>query len=363
MLGEDAAEQVAQRTCLQAWQHLASLQPGSVFAIWLYRLGIDCCIEELRRTNRFQPLPPDSPDPLETVDPGAHVIGLEQALEQLPADDRLLLHMRIVDELPYAVIAGMLGIEPGAVGSRLDDARARLYSVLRRTVQDNALQADDTTAPVGFVNRMRDRLPGRRRDRVAFLRYVATAAAGVILLVVAVLAIRPTAPRDAGAFIRTDLLREDSAPAAARTRGMESMSLEQAQAETPWPIRQPRDLPEGFTLVAIEHGFAYDIARGPTVVLHYQSQAGASSELSLLQLQPTGTTQLVEPVAEGAATPVPVGNATGMFIDGQWLGPTWQRGTLARVVLETSGLLLQLQGDPRQGWDATHLAEVAASVH
>lgn len=229
--------------------------------------------------------------------------------------------------------------------------------------QNAALQTDTATAPPGFVKRVRDNLPDPRRDRAVALRYVATAAAGVILLVLAVLAIRPAAPREASVFVRSDLLREDSSPAGARTRGMESMSLEQAQAETPWPIRQPRDLPEGFTLVAIEHGFVYNVARGPTVVLHYQSQAGASSELSLLQLQPTGKTQLVEPVAEGAATPMPVGNATGLFIDGQWAGLSWQRGTLARVVLEDSGLLIQLQGDPRQGWDATHLAEIAASVH
>lgn len=133
MVGTDEAEHVAQQTCVQAWQHLTSFQPGSVFATWLYRLGIDCCIEHLRNTNRFRAAPPlDSPDPLDStpLTEQKQTVDLEQALEQLPADDRLLLHMRIVDELPYAVIGGMLGIEPGAVGSRLYRARARLYALL-----------------------------------------------------------------------------------------------------------------------------------------------------------------------------------------------------------------------------------------
>jgi hypothetical protein len=38
----------------------------------------------------------------------------------------------------------------------------------------------------------------------------------------------------------------------------------------------------------------------------------------------------------------------------------WERGTMLRLVVEQNGLVIQLEADPRDGWDAGRLAEVAA---
>jgi hypothetical protein len=65
---------------------------------------------------------------------------------------------------------------------------------------------------------------------------------------------------------------------------------------------------------------------------------------------------------------VPVGSdgRTGLLIDGQWIErngqQTWEPGTLLRLIVEYGNIVVQLQVDPRGGWDADQLARIAASL-
>ena len=100
-------------------------------------------------------------------------------------------------------------------------------------------------------------------------------------------------------------------------------------------------------------------------MLHYQSRsADHVVELSVTELQASG--EVSEPVAAGSARQVTAGSRSALFIDGQWIerdgAAVWQRGQLARLVFEVEQLTIQLQGDPRDGWDADQLARVAASL-
>jgi RNA polymerase sigma factor (sigma-70 family) len=53
-----------------------------------------------------------------------------QALAQLRADDRVVLDLRFVEELPFAVIGTILGISEVAATSRYRRALARLRDLL-----------------------------------------------------------------------------------------------------------------------------------------------------------------------------------------------------------------------------------------
>ena len=111
---------------------------------------MNCCLDHLRHTHRFQPRPlADAEACLASDVDIAEVIveALEQserhdalawALERLPSDDRLLLHLRLSEGLPYERIAELLELKPSTVGTRLFRARARLHGLIVERMQEGA---------------------------------------------------------------------------------------------------------------------------------------------------------------------------------------------------------------------------------
>ena len=142
MVGPDAAEDVAQQAFLKAWQGLGQFQGASSFGTWLYRLAMNCCLDHLRHTRRFQPLPLEAVEPslpvdedvgetvVEALDQAARRDALAWALERLPSEDRLLLHLRLREGLSYERMAELLEIQPATVGTRLFRVRARLHRLI-----------------------------------------------------------------------------------------------------------------------------------------------------------------------------------------------------------------------------------------
>ena len=59
------------------------------------------------------------------------ILGVRRAIEQLPEDQRAVVVMRDIHELPYKTIADTLGIELGTVKSRLNRGRANLKTILK----------------------------------------------------------------------------------------------------------------------------------------------------------------------------------------------------------------------------------------
>jgi hypothetical protein len=226
-------------------------------------------------------------------------------------------------------------------------------------------------APAGFAERVGASLPARARGpaRLSRLpRFAWVAAAALLVIVVSgSFVAQPDAWASFGLFLRRVVLHETTSTEPQRTLPTGRLTLDQAQSLVPWHILQPSDLPDGFHLVAVEADEMHAFAVGPTIVLHYQPAGGnASRELSLVELQ--AASEAPEPVAPGAARQVPVGSdgRTGLLIDGQWVErngqQTWELGTLLRLIVEYGNIVVQLQVDPRGGWDADQLARIAASL-
>src|SRR5207248_3015008 len=119
MVGPQQAEDVAQQAFLKAWERLGGFRGGAAFGTWLYRLAINLCLDELRRERRARLLPleaaesalADDRDAGEAVadaeERAAQRAALAWALAHLPADDRLLLHLRVGEQLPYDRIGAL----------------------------------------------------------------------------------------------------------------------------------------------------------------------------------------------------------------------------------------------------------------
>lgn len=135
----DVADDVAQETFVRAHRNLASFDTARPFGPWIARIAANLALNHLRSpVSREQELPEghaerasERPDPLSAVlDDEARRV-LDRALQELPAEQRAVFVLRVMEELSYREIADALGIAQGTVMSRLFRARERLREALR----------------------------------------------------------------------------------------------------------------------------------------------------------------------------------------------------------------------------------------
>lgn len=141
---EDAYD-LSQEAFIKAWRGLAQYQFGAEFSTWLYRLTRNVCIDHLRRLRRQPsvpleteqdgelielPLPDSAPGPEERALHGEKQRVLAEAMQALAEEQREILILRVVNDLPYEQIAEILGLPLGTVKSRLARARIQLKKIL-----------------------------------------------------------------------------------------------------------------------------------------------------------------------------------------------------------------------------------------
>jgi RNA polymerase sigma-70 factor, ECF subfamily len=130
-IAREAAEDVVQRVFAALLENdrklLRSFQGRSSLSTWLIGITRHQALSTVRREKaRDLPTPPAAaPGPLEEL---LRVESEEQvaaALDSLPPRERLLLMLHYRDGLPYAEIAGFLGVSPNSVSPLLERARNR----------------------------------------------------------------------------------------------------------------------------------------------------------------------------------------------------------------------------------------------
>ena len=145
---EDAND-VAQETFIKAFKNLHRFKGDSAFYTWLYRIAINCTINFLkkrRRTSGHLSLDDvdanlqNDPDFIErtrgeppTRDVAANELmqRLNEALQQLSENHRLVVTLYDVQGLSHSEIASMMNCSEGTVRSRLYYARLQLQELLK----------------------------------------------------------------------------------------------------------------------------------------------------------------------------------------------------------------------------------------
>ena len=131
MLGDRAsAEDAVQEMALKAWRHRRRIRPELGTARpWLLTIVANEC--RMARRNRWSFVlrfaePAENTTAQERDLAGG--LDLRHQIDRLPYDDRLLLHLYFVLDLPAAEVAQVLRIRTGAVKSRLHRVTRRLRS-------------------------------------------------------------------------------------------------------------------------------------------------------------------------------------------------------------------------------------------
>jgi RNA polymerase sigma-70 factor, ECF subfamily len=132
MLGErGAAEDAVQEMALKGWRHRHRIRPelGTVRPWFLAIVANECRMA--RRERWWSVL--RSAEPVEREARERDVAGgidMRMQIERLAYNDRLLLHLYYVLDLPAGEVAQVLGIRVGAVKSRLHRVTRRLRTEL-----------------------------------------------------------------------------------------------------------------------------------------------------------------------------------------------------------------------------------------
>jgi len=142
----EEAHDLAQEAFVRAYRALRTYRCGGRFAAWLYAIAVNVCTDALRSKRcRSEPLP----------NPGVHVLGcseydpqslyersemqemVQQALGQLPVDQRLAIVLGHLQGLTYREAAEITGKPVGTLKSHAHRGRARLKQLLARYLEDD----------------------------------------------------------------------------------------------------------------------------------------------------------------------------------------------------------------------------------
>jgi RNA polymerase sigma-70 factor (ECF subfamily) len=132
---EDARD-IAQIVFFKAYQHLDSFDPRYKFFSWLYRIGMNECLNHRGRIRRHEDLDPDLLAAGDSAEERAETVlrseAIEASLIRLPVDYRTVIILRHFLELNQAEMAQILELPEKTVKSRLHTARQLMAGHLTR---------------------------------------------------------------------------------------------------------------------------------------------------------------------------------------------------------------------------------------
>ena len=136
---EDASD-LSQDVFIRAFRGLQSFRAQSSIATWLYRIGVNVCLNRVSLKTTLGKLT-DPIDDRQFVDAGAEsasdrilkeerAVHVRAAIAQLPPTQRATLILRTYHDMSHQEIAGVLGSSVGAVKANFFHALANLKKLL-----------------------------------------------------------------------------------------------------------------------------------------------------------------------------------------------------------------------------------------
>jgi len=153
---KENAQDISQECLLRAYKMLRSYRTDSAFSTWIYRICQNLIIDHHRKEKKTQTISLTAPetgdaeftgreiedpggDPSEQVIRSEKIKKIREIINSLPGDLREIIVMRDLEDLSYADISEMLGVEIGTVKSRISRAREKLKEYIIKNNADGEL--------------------------------------------------------------------------------------------------------------------------------------------------------------------------------------------------------------------------------
>ncbi|MGH9346234.1 MAG: RNA polymerase sigma factor [Vicinamibacterales bacterium] len=135
------AEDLLQEVFLHAYRKLESFRGDSSLGTWLYRLGMNQCLDYLRGRRARMNQATDSLDEDGAAEPSSPMpatpiavnrLDLERAIGKLPEGCRAAFLLHDVEGFEHHEVARILGVSEGTSKSQVHKARMKLRAMLTR---------------------------------------------------------------------------------------------------------------------------------------------------------------------------------------------------------------------------------------
>ncbi len=149
-------EDVAQKIFVKIYLSLPKFDNRRPFFPWLYRIAVNQCYDELRRIKRhkvhtFTELSLEDSESIEKLvaqnDPGPAPSGdrtqltalLMKLMDKLPAQQRMAIILRDLEDIPYEKLSQMMDCSEQAVRLKVFRGRNRLRKLIEKAIRRNQL--------------------------------------------------------------------------------------------------------------------------------------------------------------------------------------------------------------------------------
>lgn len=156
------AQDVVQESFALLFRKLHTFRGGSLFSTWLFRIVVNCSIDQRRKRDAVscslarttdpsnEPLD-ESPTPGDRAETRELGDQVQAAISELSPKLRAILALRYLEDMSYEELAATLALSLGTVKSRLARAHLALESVVRTRFPhlDTSSAAPDSAGDVG----------------------------------------------------------------------------------------------------------------------------------------------------------------------------------------------------------------------
>lgn len=144
-LPAEEALDMTQEVFLAVWRSAGSYRGESLFRTWFFSVARNVGLSYFRHylakktesagmlfgDEEFENIPDAAPGLLEGLEAAERCAFVRASVDKLPGKLKAALMLREWEGLPYEDIAAVLGVPVGTVRSRLHNAHARLFTLLR----------------------------------------------------------------------------------------------------------------------------------------------------------------------------------------------------------------------------------------
>lgn len=130
---ESLAKEWQQETFIRVWTHRDSFQEKSSISTWIYRIAVNICLNDLRKTKKRIQINDNIPDTASTIEEhekrDAQIKKMYACINKLTLANKAMILLEL-EEVPQAIIAEMQGIAHGALRTRLSRIRKSLLKCI-----------------------------------------------------------------------------------------------------------------------------------------------------------------------------------------------------------------------------------------
>ncbi|MCF6279069.1 MAG: RNA polymerase sigma factor [Flavobacteriaceae bacterium] len=140
----EESEEVSQDTFIKAYKSLKSFNGESKFSTWIYRIAYNTSLDRMKKNSRFNNsieidnIPSKDIQLTDTIFEGIERKErseiVQRCMNQLPEDERVILHLFYFEELSLKEIGTIVSITEGNVKVKLFRARKKLFSIFKESV-------------------------------------------------------------------------------------------------------------------------------------------------------------------------------------------------------------------------------------